>query len=279
MSAENTKKLNFAFFGTPNVASETLELLRLAGYTPSLIVTSPDARSGRKMLLTPPPAKTWAINHNIPFLQPEKLDGDFSAKLALFNPELSIVVAYGKIMPENIINLPRLGSINIHYSLLPKYRGASPVESAILNGDVETGVTIQQMEFKMDAGDILAQEKTNILPEEKTPDLRQRLILIGANLLIKILPDLIEQKIKASPQNELDSSHCKKIKKEAGLVDLDHESSRNLFNKFRAYAIWPRTYFFKNGKRFIITQAKIEHDKFIIEKVIPEGGSETTYTG
>jgi len=183
----NKNKLNFIFWGTPEVASETLEILKESGYVPSLIVTAPDKPQGRKMLITPPPVKVWAEKNNIPYLQPEKLNEEFSNKLKATSYELSIVVAYGKIMPEEIINMSKLGSINIHYSLLPKYRGASPVESAILNGETKTGVTIQKMKFKMDAGPILAEEKTNIFPDEKAGDLRKRLIKIGGEMIVKLL--------------------------------------------------------------------------------------------
>lgn len=281
------KKLNFAFFGTPDVASETLEILKENGYLPSLIVTSPDKPKGRKMLITPPPVKIWAIENNIPYIQPEKIDPQVDPQVRLVAghksdlwPEkdfdLFIVVAYGKILPEKLINLPKLGSLNIHYSLLPKYRGASPVESAILNGDIETGVTIQKMEFKMDAGPIVAQEKIFIHSNEKTPDLRKRLIKIGGELLVKTLPDYIENKIKLIPQNEIEATYCKKIKKEDGLIDLNDSPIKN-YNKYKAYAIWPRTYFFKNGKRIIVTKAKLENDEFIIKKIIPENGKEIYY--
>jgi methionyl-tRNA formyltransferase len=290
--------LNFIFWGTPDVASETLEILKENGYIPSLIITAPDKPQGRKMLITPPPVKVWAIKNNIPYLQPEKLDqkkfwgvlgtlgrsdGDGQRKFSAENfcgeqntPELFLVVAYGKIIPENIINLPKLGSINIHYSLLPKYRGASPVESAILNGETETGISIQKMEYKMDTGPIIAQEKVEIGPDEKTPDLRKHLIKIGGKLLIKILPDFINEKITPIPQNERQASVCKKIKKEDGLIDLNDDPIKN-YNKFRAYATWPRIFFFKDEKRIIITDAKLENGIFKILKIIPEGGKETTY--
>jgi methionyl-tRNA formyltransferase len=270
------KKLNFIFWGTPDVASETLEILKENGYIPSLIITSPDKPQGRKMILTPPPAKVWAIKNNIPYIQPENLK-ELSPTLEIGESiDLFIVVAYGKIIPENIINLPKLGSINIHYSLLPKYRGASPVESAILNGDMETGVTIQQMKYKMDSGPIIAQEKTEINPEEKTPNLRKRLIKIGGELLIKVFPEIIESKIKLIEQDEENATYCKKIKKEDGLIDLKNDGIEN-YNKFKAYAVWPRTYFFENGKRIIITDAILENNQFIIKKVIPEGKKEVEY--
>ena len=271
------KKLNFIFWGTPDVASETLEILKQAGFLPSLIVTAPDKPQGRKMLITPPPVKVWAKKNNIPYLQPEKLD-DFLPQVRLGGDfELSIVVAYGKIMPEEIINMPKLGSINIHYSLLPKYRGASPVESAILNGETETGVTIQKMQFKMDSGPVIATEQVSIFPDEKAPDLRKRLKKIGGELLVKILPDLIEGKTKEVSQDESQATFCKKIKKEDGLVNLEAEPPSVLYNKFRAYATWPRIFFFKDSKRIIITDAILENGEFVIRKVLPEGKKEIRY--
>ena len=294
----NKKKLNFIFFGTPDVASDTLEILKENGYLPMLIVTAPDKPQGRKMILTPPPVKVWAIENNIPYIQPENTKGldvvfkniaqsdgssiaipqqaDMRVLKNNTQPDLFIVVAYGKILPKNIINIPKFGSLNIHYSLLPKYRGASPVESAILNGDTETGITIQKMQYEMDSGPIVAQEKITILPDEKAGELRKRLIKIGGKLLVKILPDYTDGKIKIIPQNETEATFCKKIKKEDGLIDLNDNATMN-YNKFRAYATWPRTFFFKNNKRIIITDAKLENNLFVIKKVIPEGKKEINY--
>jgi len=268
---------NFVFWGTPDVASETLEILKQAGFLPSLIITSLDKPQGRKMLITPPPVKVWATLNKIPYLQPEKLNEDFFNQLQATSYKLSVVVAYGKIIPEKILNMPEFGSINIHYSLLPKYRGASPVESAILNGDVETGVTIQKMEFKMDSGPIIAQEKVKISPDEKAPELRKRLIKQGGEILVKILPEFIAGKIKLIPQNESLASVCGKIKKEDGLINLGAELPNVLYNKFRAYATWPRIFFFKDGKRIIITNAELIDNKFVIKKVLPEGRKEITW--
>jgi len=268
------KKLNFVFWGTPDVASETLEILKKNGYLPSLIVTSPDKPQGRKMLVTPPPVKIWAEKNKIPYIQPKKLvelENIFTTSSDLF-----IVVAYGKIMPKSILNIPQLGSINVHYSLLPKYRGASPVENAILNGDTETGVTIQKMAYKMDVGDIITQENINIMPDETAPELRKRLIKLGGELLVNTLPKFIKGEITAMPQDEKLATNCHKIKKEDGLIDLEDNALKN-YNKFRAYAFWPRTFFFKNGKRIIITKAKLDDGKFVIERVIPENGKEMDY--
>src|SRR3989344_112816 len=174
--------MKFVFFGTPEIAAETLKLLKQNNYLPSLIVTAPDKPVGRKQIITPPPVKVFAEKNNIPFFQPEKLK-ELEDKLKDY--DLFIVVAYGKIFPEWLINLAKFGTLNIHYSLLPKYRGAAPVQGAILNGEKETGVTIHKMVFELDAGPILAQEKTEIEPDEKTPKLLNKLVVIGANLLIK----------------------------------------------------------------------------------------------
>ncbi len=292
------QKLNFIFWGTPDVASDTLEILKEKGFLPSLIVTMPDKPSGRKMIITPPPVKTWAINNNIPYIQPENLnqreiwdvlrtlgksDGDEQRKFSAENfrgdqniPDFSLVVAYGKIISQEIIDLPKFGSINIHYSLLPKYRGASPVESAILNGDTKTGATIQKMAFKLDSGDILNQESIDILPDETTPELRSRLIQLGASLLIKTISDILSEKIISIPQDESQATFCKKIKKEDGLIDLTENALKN-YNKYRAYFAWPRVYFFEKDKRQIITKASLKDGKFIIEKIIEEGGKEKSY--
>ena len=260
--------INFVFFGTPKVASDTLDILKQNGYMPSLVITAPDKPQGRKMLMTPPPVKVWAIQNNVPYIQPTD-----PRELKITQPDISIVVAYGKIMPDELLQLPRIGSINIHYSLLPKYRGASPVESAILNGETETGVTIQKMHFKMDAGPVLAEEKTTILPDEKAEELRKRLIDIGGKLLVKILPDFIAGKITPTEQNENEATFCHKIKKEDGLIDLSGNASEN-YNKFRAYSDWPRIFFFQNKKRIIITDAVLENGQFVIKKVLPEGKKE-----
>jgi len=264
-------KVNFAFFGTPDVASETLEILKEAGFLPSLIVTSPDKPQGRKMFVTPPPVKVWAEKNNINYIQPETLE-----EKSFHGFDLFIIVAYGKILPENILNIPKLGSINIHYSLLPKYRGAAPVESAILNGDTETGVVIQKMQFELDSGPILAEESVNILPYETAPELRARLIKIGGELLVKTLPKIVAGDVRHKMQDESKATYSKKIKKEDGQIDLNDNPIKN-YNKFRAYALWPRTFFFKNNKRIIVTEAILENGEFIIRKVVPEGKKEIIY--
>ncbi|MCE9517689.1 methionyl-tRNA formyltransferase [Candidatus Nomurabacteria bacterium] len=270
------EKINFIFFGTPDVASETLTLLAESGYTPSLIVTSPDRPSGRGMHMTSTQVAVWAETHNIPCLKPEKLDIEFIDNLRKYNSDLFIVVAYGKILPQTLIDLPELGTINIHYSLLPKYRGASPVEQALLSGDTVTGVTIQQMAFKLDSGAILAQQEASIGLTDTKETLRNRLIEIGAELLVSLLPKIQSKEITPSVQDESKATHCSKIKKEDGQIDPNGDAHIN-YNKYRAFEGWPGIYFFKDNKRIKITKARLENEKFIIERVVPEGKKETDY--
>jgi len=269
-------ELNFAFFGTPEVASRTLDILAESGYIPKIIITSPDARSGRGMHLSPTPISIWAKEHNIPCLKPVKIDLVFLEEFKKLNIELSIVVAYGKILPEALIKEPRLGTINIHYSLLPLYRGASPLEQALLSGDTVTGVTVQQMEFKLDSGAIIAKEEINIDINETKDILRENLINLGGKLLCEVLPDIISESIKTKPQNENIATYCTKIKKEDGQIDPSRDAIEN-YSKYRAFFGWPGVFFFKNNKRIKIIKAKYENNSFIIERVIPEGKKEISY--
>lgn len=264
---------NIIFFGTPDVAVTTLSALCDAGYKPSLVVTAPDRRQGRGMKLTASPVKEYALAHNIPLLQPEKLDEEFIAQIKEFSPDLSIVIAYGKIIPEQLINLPRLGTINIHYSLLPRWRGASPIESAILAGDTETGIAIQQMVYELDAGPILAEAKTDIDPDETAPELRARLGDMGAELLVEVLPNILNSSQPSVIQTG-EVTRARKIQKSDGFIDIKKDDDNLMYRKYRAYAEWPRTYFTQANKRYIITAAHFEKRKFIIDRVIPEGESE-----
>ncbi|MCE9549167.1 methionyl-tRNA formyltransferase, partial [Candidatus Nomurabacteria bacterium] len=191
--------------------------------------------------------------------------------------DLFVVVSYGKIIPKEILDLPRLGTINIHPSLLPLYRGPSPIVTPILNGDTETGVTIIKIDEEMDHGPILAQEKINLSGDEFIWDLEKSLAELGGKLLVETIPKFIAGQVQLKEQDHNKATYVKKIKKEDGLIDLEDDAVKN-YNKFRAYASWPRTFFFKNGKRIIITKASLENNQFIIEKVLPEGKKEITWT-
>lgn len=275
------EKLHFAFLGTPHLARETLEILHISGYTPTVIITSPDAQSGRGLHLHSSPVKLWAQEHGIPCLTPEKLTPQFIEEFKQYAIDISIVVAYGKIIPEALIQIPTKGTINIHYSLLPKYRGASPLEQALLNGDTITGVTIQQMAFKLDTGAILSQTEVQIPYDETKESLKTKLTQLGADMLIDLLPKLNSGTIRAVEQSEKNASYCKKIKKEDAEINLQGDPKEN-YNTYRAFFGWPGTYFFetRNNKkiRIKIIKARYENNSFIIERVIPEGRKEIAYT-
>lgn len=267
----------FVYFGTPSVASETLALLIERGFVPSLVVTFPDAPRGRGLALTPSPVKVLSLEQNIPLLTPDALTDDIIASIQTYECAYAVCVAYGKIFPEALINTFPLGVLNVHYSLLPKYRGATPLEAALLAGDTETGVTIQKMVKELDAGDILAQERTAIAPNETARELRPRLIEMGATLLADTLPAYLEGSIVPVSQEAMLSSHARKLKKEDGLLSLDDPAEAN-WNKYRAYADTIGTYVMENGKRMKITKASLVGETFVIERVIPEGKHEMDFT-
>lgn len=267
----------FAYFGTPAVASETLGTLLERGFTPSLVVTSPDAPKGRGLLLTPSPVKGLAQERGLPCIAPEKLDAETIAAIRAYECDFAIVVAYGKIFPEELIAVFPKGVLNVHYSLLPKYRGATPLETALLAGERETGVTIQKMAKELDAGDIIAQQATDIGPSETARELRPRLISIGARLLADTLPPYLDGSLTPIPQDASLATRAYKIKKEDGLLDLTAPALDN-WNKYRAYADSIGTYFFENGTRMKITEASLKNDTFVVERVIPEGKREMPYT-
>lgn len=267
--------MNIAFFGTPEFTTDFLDILTTSGFSPTLVVTGPDRPLGRGMVLASPAPKVWADTHAVTVLQPEKLDDAFFAKLSETPWDFFVVVAYGKIMPERVIDLPKYGTINVHYSLLPKYRGATPTESAILNGDAVTGVTIQQMVYKLDAGNILATREVAIDPNDTTPTLRDKLNKEALQLLPHTIKDIFAGTITPIAQDESLVSTCTKITKEHGELNLADDGIVN-DRKFRAYFGWPGSYFFadKDGKkiRIKITKAHLESGTFVIDEVIPENG-------
>jgi methionyl-tRNA formyltransferase len=266
-----------AFFGTPELCIPILKELKTAGIVPVVIVTNSDKPVGRKQIMTPSPVKIWGQENNIPVLEPKKLDTDFQNEFALYGIDLSLVVAYGKIIPEILIKTPTFGTINVHYSLLPKYRGASPVESSILSGDTETGVCIQDMAYDLDSGDIYVQEIIPIDINETAPELRNRLNGIAKKMLVELIPKIVSgQAVKTPQQGE--STYCKKTKKEDGQISFDTITDAQLWNMYRGYYGWPGIFYFdENSKRIKITKARFEHEKFIIEKIIPEGKKEQDY--
>lgn len=273
--------MKIAFFGTPDFTCEFLEILKNNDFDIRAIITGVDVHVGRKLVLTSPLPKKWGDQNNIHVFQPEKIDTAFIEILKQESWDIFVVIAYGKILPEVLITLPKYGTINVHYSLLPKYRGATPVESALLNQDKRTGVCIQHMVYELDAGAILDQKEVDIKETENHHELRTRLNKIAQPMLIDVLKN-IEEKIKnKKEQDHTKKTICKKIKKTDGLVTLDEEP-KVLYAKFRGYFGWPGIYFFTTkgsiSVRVKITDAEFKNNTFIIKKVIPEGKKELEYS-
>ena len=275
------KDVKIAFFGTSEFSKIVLDELRKNGITPNIIVTTPDKPQGRKMILTPSPTKVWAENNDIEYAEPEKLkDLSFLDKMKEYN--LFIVASYGKIIPKILIDMPKYKVLNIHPSLLPKYRGPSPLQNQILNDEKEVGVSLMLIDEMVDHGDIIVQEKVEIKdwPVGFTK-LQEILARDGARILVKSLPDWIKGKIKTTPQNDDDATFTKMIEKVDGLLDLNSDSYKN-YLKTLAFEEWPKTYFetFNNENRkirVVIHKASWKNGIFEIQKVVPEGKKEMDY--
>lgn len=277
----NSKKPLFAFFGTPNVAVKVLDALLRAGHFPALLITAPDARSGRGLALTPSPAKAWAFAHGIDVATPTSLkDEAFLAELKNTEWDVFVVAAYNKILPKELLTIPKHGSLNMHPSLLPKFRGPSPILSAILADKRATGVSIMKMAETMDAGPVVAQAKVELEESAWPPKGSEFEDLLGAeggNLLAEVLVPWIKGEITPEEQDESRVTYTKKFTSEDARIDLGG-SARTELLKIRAFDKNPRAYFIaKNGKRVIVTDAEVVDDTLKILKVIPEGKKEMDY--
>ncbi len=272
------KKINFIFLGTPNLAVYVLKELEKENYLPTLVITAPDMKIGRGDVFEAPPVKKWADKYKIPTLQPEKIDRQFINILRKEKYDVFILAAYGKILPKELLDIPTHGILNIHPSLLPRLRGPSPIRTAILNNERETGTSIIILDEKMDHGPIVAQESIEVTDwPPLLSDLEEKLFRMGGKLLVKILPDYIDDKITPQIQKEDEATFCKKIQKEDGLVDMLRDSPKEMWVKYHAFYGWPGIYFMQNGKRIKITDADFQNEKFIIKKVIPENSKEIEY--
>jgi methionyl-tRNA formyltransferase len=281
----NIKDLKIVFFGTDTFSITSLNAMGSLGLTPKAIVTVPDKPQGRKMVLTPSLVKIWADERNVPNLTPIKLDSEFAKKLKELTADLFVVASYGKIIPQEIIDIPKYGCLNIHPSLLPKYRGATPIESAILDDEKHTGVTVMKMDALMDHGPIVHQ--TEIIFEEWPTKLEVEEILAwqGGIDLANILESYINNSEIIKEQNHDLATFTKKITKKDGEIKLESGEqkleNREKYLKYIAYTPWPSVYFFQEhkGKEMLvkIKEARFENDIFIIEKVIPEGKSEMSF--
>ena len=231
------------FWGTPEFAIPAFEALVNSGYSVVAAVTNPDEPKGRKQILIPPPVKVFVEKRGIPFLQPRSLSG-FAPKLRELNADIFVVAAYGKIIPKEILDMPKYGSINIHPSLLPRWRGPSPIQHSILAGDKETGVTLIAMDEKMDHGPIVATRRIE-LGERKAgyKELHDELAALGAELLIEILPGWIRGEITLMPQDDAQATYSKIIGKDDGKIDWQ-KSVLEIERMIRAFSPWPSSFTF-----------------------------------
>lgn len=255
------RRYKVVFMGTPEFAVPSLKaLLDDADFEVVAVVTQPDKPVGRKQVITPSPVKVVAEKHNIPVLQPMKVKTgvEFWNELRELAPDVIVVAAYGKILPQEILDIPTHGIVNVHASFLPKYRGASPIAGAILNGDSETGVTIMKMELAMDTGEIIAKSQAvSIVPDDTTASLTEKLAGVGAEVLIESLPKYLSGEITPMPQNDAEATYVKIIQKEDGRINWQDDEEK-ISRQVRAYFPWPSAYTELNGQMMKILSAEYD---------------------
>lgn len=278
----------FVFFGTPDISVYVLEELEQAGYVPEIVVTNPDRPVGRKQVLTAPPVKNWADTRGIAVFQPESFnDPTLLIPLKAISFDLFVVAAFGTIIPKALLDMPEHGTLNVHPSLLPKLRGASPIRSAIMNDMRDTGVTIMQMDAELDHGPIVAQMNT-LIDQNDWPmrgrELDEIMARQGGSLLADILPRYLSGEIQPTPQNHTEATFCSKITKEMGELTLNPYSlpfgneAHEALLKIRALDGWPETFFMHAGKRIKIRDADLAlTGQLRIKRIIPEGKHEMDF--
>ncbi len=269
--------VKIAFFGNSELSLIVLQELQKLGVLPDIVITTPDKPQGRKMVLTPTLTKTWAENNSIEYIEALSLkDPQFLEKMKEYN--LFIVASYGKIIPKILIDIPKYKVLNIHPSLLPKYRGPSPLQEQILNDEKEVGVSIITIDEQMDHGNILAERKVEIAGWPVGFNTLQKILAKeGVKLLKEVLPDWISAKLKSKEQNHAEATITKKTEKTDGLIDLSRDAYKN-YLKILAYEDWPGTYFIQNDKRVIIKKASYKDGLLLPERVLPEGKKEMAYS-
>lgn len=248
--------MRIVFMGTPDFAVPSLERLIADGHELAAVYTQPDKPKNRGMKLTPPPVKQVALAHGIPVLQPEKLrEAQVLETLASFQPELIVVAAYGKILPKALIDLPAKGCINVHSSLLPKYRGAAPINWAVINGESETGVTIMEIAEALDAGDMLSQASTPIDPNESVEQLHDRLAQMGAQLLSETVAQIAAGTVRRTAQDESQATYAPMLSRALSPIDWS-KSAHEIHNQIRGLTPWPATTTELAGAQFKVYAAE-----------------------
>ena len=249
--------MKIVFMGTPDFAVPSLEALLARGHEVAAVFTQPDKPKGRGHKLLPPPVKSLALEHGIPVYQPATLRTEEAAEtLRALQPELIVVAAYGKLLPPAVLSIPPRGCINVHGSLLPQYRGAAPIQWAVLNGEKKTGVTIQQMGEGLDTGDMLQKAETEIGENETSGELFDRLKEIGAALLVDTIDRL--DTLVPVPQDEAAATYAPMIRKEMGAVDWT-QAAQAVHNLVRGLNPWPAAFFTLGGKRIKLYRTEIDH--------------------
>lgn len=265
--------IRIVFMGSPEFALPVLSTLA-GSYHVVGVITQPDRASGRGRELKAPPVKTLALELNIPIMQPEKLRApDAMDQLRAWAPDLIVVAAFGQILKKDVLEMPRYGCINVHASLLPRWRGAAPINAAILAGDEETGVTIMQMDVGLDTGPMLAKKSIRIKPDDTTGSVLGALSTLGADLLMETLPDYIDGRLTAQPQPEEGATYAPMLKKEDGLLDFAH-SAVELERRVRAMNPWPGAWFAWNGNPLKVMRAStvsVENGLVSGSRLIVEG--------
>lgn len=252
-------KTRVVFMGTPEFALPTLERL-VETYHVVGVVTQPDRRSGRGRRVTMPPVKELALAEGIPVYQPRRLRNNADAvdRLRAWEPDVAIVAAYGQILPASVLEIPPFGFLNVHASLLPRWRGASPIQGALLAGDAITGVSIMKLDEGLDTGPVLAMQETPIDPDETAGDLEGRLAEMGADLLLKVMPDYLSGELVPQPQPEMGVTVTRRIKKSQAHLDWS-ASADALHNQVRAFYPAPGAYTFWDGVRIKVLRSEVVH--------------------
>ena len=258
---ENTQKYRVVFMGTPEFAVPSLQALisNPSSISIEAVVTQPDKPVGRTSTPQPSPIKQLSIQNNLKVITPEKIkhNTEFIMQLKSLNPDVIVVVAYGKILPQEVLDIPQHGVVNIHASLLPHYRGASPITASILNGDKHTGVTLMKMELEMDTGPIIAKsDNVEIKPDDTTASLTKKLMQVGADLLNQYLIQYLGNNIRPITQDDTQATYVKIIHKEDGKIDWQN-SAEMIDRQIRGYNPWPSAYTFWNGQRLKILMGQV----------------------
>ena len=270
-----TNKLKTIFMGTPEFAVPSLEALK-DKVELITVVTQPDRPRGRGHKLLPSPVKVWALDNSIPILQPERIKTDeFTSKLEELKPDLIVVVAFGQILSQRILDLPKYGCINVHASLLPRYRGAAPIEWSLINGETKTGVTTMMMDAGLDTGDMLVKREIAIDENMILPELREKLMILGSEALIKTIDKIIDGTLTREKQDNTLSNYAPMLTKETGLIDWN-KSAREIHNLVRG--LYGGAYTIIDGQKYKIWRTKLVDDKLEILEIQAPNSKKLPFT-